>query len=174
MNTQAKKSHRLLLQALLMAANLAFSASNAFAIGTQDDMVQSPTTREFRQLDRNSDNKLSSTETKADSDFTQNFSRADTNHDGTLSLEEYGTYKSAVQKARMEEFLDDSSITAKVKAEILKDNGIKGISISVETYRGHVILSGFVDNPQQAQRAVQIASGIRGVSAVKNSLVVKN
>lgn len=175
MNTQSKKSHRLLLHTILLSANLAsFSAVNAYAIDTQDSIVQSPTTREFRQLDRNNDNKLSSTEVKADSDFAHGFSKADTNHDGTLSLDEYGTYKSAMQKARMESFLDDSSITARVKAEILKDNGIKGISISVETYHGRVILSGFVDNQQQVQRAVQVASGVRGVSAVKNSLIVKN
>lgn len=173
MNAQTRKSHRFLLQAMLMAANLAFSAGNALAIGIQDDMVQSPMSREFNKLDRNGDHKLSNTEVKSDSDFTQNFGRADTNHDETLSVEEYSSYKSAVQKARMEDFLDDSSITAKVKTELLKDNGIKGLSISVETYRGHVILSGFVDTADQARRAVQIASGIRGVSAVKNSLIVK-
>lgn len=174
MNIKTKKLHRFLLQAILMAANLACSAGNALAIGTQDDMVQTLFTSEFRKLDRNGDGMLSSEEASRDNDIGQSFVKADTNGDGKLSAEEYSNFKNAVQQARLKTFLDDSGVTAKVKTELLKDNGIKGLSISVETYRGQVILSGFVDNSQQADRAVQIASGIRGVSAVKNSLIVKD
>lgn len=65
-------------------------------------------------------------------------------------------------------------ITAKVKAALLKDRKVKGLQVNVETYRGTVLLSGFVNEEQQAQRAAEIASGIRGVTAVKNSLMVKS
>lgn len=65
-------------------------------------------------------------------------------------------------------------ITAKVKASLLKDRKVKGLQVNVETYRGTVLLSGFVNEEQQAQRAAEIASGIRGVTAVKNSLMVKS
>ena len=102
-----------------------------------------------------------------------NFDLADGNHDGVLVADEYGKFKSAMQQKQVEGFFDDSTVTAKVKAELIKDVGMKGLNISVETHKGQVILSGFVETDQQLRRAVQIASGIRGVQSVKNSLVVK-
>ncbi|HQR51450.1 MAG TPA: BON domain-containing protein [Methylophilaceae bacterium] len=157
----------------LLAIAVAGGSSNAFAIGTLNDQIQTPLIGEFRKLDRNSDTKLSNDEACRDSDIVHRFSKADGNHDGTLSAEEYGKFKSAAQRARLETYLDDSGVTAKVKAELLKDIGTKGLSISVETYQGRVILSGFVDTAQQSRRAVEIASGIRGVHSITNSLLVK-
>lgn len=164
---------RLLLQAMLLAINLACSTGNALAIGTQDDLVQSPLIGEFRKLDRNSDGKLSSTEASRDNDIAQQFSKADSNHDGALSADEYGNFKSAAQQARVAAYLDDSSVTARVKADLIKESGIESLSISVQTYHGCVILSGFVDNAQQARRAMEIASAVRGVNHVSNSLLLK-
>ena len=71
-------------------------------------------------------------------------------------------------------YVEDSVLTAKVKAALLKDLRLKGFVVKVETYKGTVLLSGFVNEEQQAQRAAEIASGIRGVTAVKNSLIVKS
>ena len=51
---------------------------------------------------------------------------------------------------------------------------LKSLKISVKTYRGEVILSGFVENAAMKQKAEQIASNIQGVRLVKNSLVVKS
>jgi hyperosmotically inducible protein len=51
---------------------------------------------------------------------------------------------------------------------------MKSLAIKVQTYHGQVILSGFVDNAAQSKRAVEIASGVRGVLSVKNSLVIKS
>ncbi|HWU82776.1 MAG TPA: BON domain-containing protein, partial [Methylophilaceae bacterium] len=80
---------------------------------------------------------------------------------------------SAAQQKRLELFLDDSAVTARVKAELVKDSGVKGLNISVETYKGEVILSGFVENEAQVRRVVEIASGVRGVQTVKNGLSVR-
>lgn len=157
----------------LLAITIASPAGNAFAFGMQDDQSQTVLHSEFKKLDRNSDKNLSREEGSRDKDIAPNFGKADTDGNGTLSAEEYGNFKGAIQQARVESYLDDSTVTAKVKAELLKDSGIKGLAIKVETYRGQVILSGFVDTEMQARRAVEIASGIRGVLAVKNSLVVK-
>jgi len=71
------------------------------------------------------------------------------------------------------EYLDDSVITAKVKALLAKDLVLKSFAISVETFRGVVILSGFVDSNDQIDRAVQIARGVKGVREVRSQLVLK-
>lgn len=160
--------------AMLVALLVIGASGHALAFGTQDDQSQSALYSEFKKLDRNSDQKLSRDEASRDSDVATDFDRADGDRNGALSSEEYGNYKSALQQARVEAYLDDSTVTAKIKAELLKDTGIKGLAIKVETHRGIVILSGFVDNEAQARRAVEISSGIRGVQSVKNSLVVKD
>jgi len=71
------------------------------------------------------------------------------------------------------EYVDDSVITTKVKAAILEDPGLKYHQISVKTFKGIVQLSGFVDSAQAVRRAGDVASGIRGVSSVRNDLIVK-
>ena len=58
---------------------------------------------------------------------------------------------------------DDGTLTAKVKTALLADEGLKGNQVKVETYRGVVQLSGFVDSADQAQRAVAAAQGVEGV-----------
>jgi len=161
------------LLAGLLALALASNVSNVLAFGTQDDQLQTSLASEFRKLDRNSNGKLSREEARRDDDIAHHFDQADTNHDGTLSTKEYGNFKSPVQRAKLEAYLDDSSVTAKIKAELLKNSGISGLAISVQTYRGRVILSGFVDTAQQARRAVEITSGIRGVHRITNSLLLK-
>jgi osmotically-inducible protein OsmY len=71
------------------------------------------------------------------------------------------------------EFFDDSVLTTKVKASILGDSRLKVMQINVETFKGVVLLSGFVDSAAAAKRAVEIARTIRGVKSVNNALVVK-
>jgi osmotically-inducible protein OsmY len=71
------------------------------------------------------------------------------------------------------EVVDDAVLTAKVKASLYNDPNVKGSEIQVETYRGEVQLSGFVAEPGDAQKAVQIARGVKGVSSVKNDIRVK-
>lgn len=69
--------------------------------------------------------------------------------------------------------VDDTVVTARVKTAFTKDDGIKGSDIAVETRKGEVILSGFVDNRLQIERAMILAKTIEGVSNVRNDLVVK-
>jgi osmotically-inducible protein OsmY len=71
------------------------------------------------------------------------------------------------------EYIDDSAITAKVKTEIFNDPVLKVLQINVESYDGVVQLSGFVDSTQTADRAVAVASTVKGVKSVKNDLVLK-
>jgi len=71
------------------------------------------------------------------------------------------------------EYVDDSVLTSKVKAEIYNDPMLKVLQINVESFKGVVQLSGFVDSSQASARAVEVAKSVKGVQSVKNSLVVK-
>lgn len=158
---------------IVLAGILASAVPAAYAFGTANDRNNTALHEEFKQLDRNEDGKLTRKEGAHDEDIASNFAKADTDKSGSLNVEEYGEYKSRLQQARVESFLDDSTVTAKVKAELLKDDGMKSLAVKVQTHHGQVILSGFVDTAAQAKRAALIASGVRGVLSVKNSLIVK-
>lgn len=71
------------------------------------------------------------------------------------------------------EVVDDALITSKVKAAFAADPEVKGTEIQVETYKGIVQLSGFVDSETMRQRAAEIARGIKGVKSVKNALLLR-
>lgn len=69
--------------------------------------------------------------------------------------------------------VDDSVITAKVKAALIADSVTKAHQIDVETYQGEVQLSGFVDAKEARARAAELARKVDGVRSVKNSLEVR-
>ncbi len=71
------------------------------------------------------------------------------------------------------EYVDDSTITTKVKADLLADDILKGFAISVETYKGIVQLSGFVNTQATKDRAGSIARKVAGVKEVRNNLIIK-
>ncbi|MBR9988050.1 MAG: BON domain-containing protein [Desulfosarcina sp.] len=71
------------------------------------------------------------------------------------------------------EYVDDSVITTKVKTQLAADDFLKSFEISVETYKGVVQLSGFVDSQNAVDKAGEIAKGVGGVKSVKNDLSVK-
>ncbi|OGR00475.1 MAG: hypothetical protein A2505_03035 [Deltaproteobacteria bacterium RIFOXYD12_FULL_55_16] len=68
--------------------------------------------------------------------------------------------------------LDDAAITAKVKTELIGDKNVKARNIEVNTGAGVVVLSGYVDSPQEANRAASLAKSVSGVVRVKNDLQV--
>jgi len=71
------------------------------------------------------------------------------------------------------EYIDDSTITTKVKAAIFSDPSLKVFQINVETFKGEVQLSGSVDSDQIVNKAGEVARGVGGVKSVKNDLIVK-
>jgi hyperosmotically inducible protein len=72
------------------------------------------------------------------------------------------------------EYVDDSVITTKVKSLLANDDFFKSFhQISVETYKGVVQLSGFVNSQQAVDKAGQLARSVPGVKSVKNDLIVK-
>jgi osmotically-inducible protein OsmY len=80
---------------------------------------------------------------------------------------------STPKKAGTGEYIDDSVITTKVKAAILDDPMLKVFQVNVETFKGEVQLSGFVDSAKAAAKAGEVARGVKGVKSVKNNLIVK-
>ncbi len=72
------------------------------------------------------------------------------------------------------EFVDDSVITSKVKAQIFDDPNLKVLQINVETFKGKVQLSGFVNSVAASTRAVEVARSVKGVKSVTNSIIIKN
>lgn len=72
------------------------------------------------------------------------------------------------------EYLDDSAITAKIKTKLLADPVVSGFAVSVETFRGKVVLSGFVNSQAQIDRVVALAREVPGVREVQSALVLKS
>jgi hypothetical protein len=71
------------------------------------------------------------------------------------------------------EFVDDSVITTKVKSLLAEDDFLKSFQIGVESFKGTVQLSGFVNSQQAVNKAGEIVMSVKGVKSVKNDLIVK-
>jgi osmotically-inducible protein OsmY len=72
------------------------------------------------------------------------------------------------------EYVDDSVITTKVKAAFAEDPTVKATQVSVETFKGTVQLSGFVDSRDEERRAVELARQVKGVQSVKDDMVLRS
>ncbi len=70
--------------------------------------------------------------------------------------------------------IDDSVITGKVKAALIADPTTKAHQIEVETFKGTVQLSGWVDTDNARSRATEVARNVQGVKDVKNSLGLRS
>jgi hyperosmotically inducible protein len=160
---------------VLMLAALAIGVASieAHAFGTANDVDTSGYSKSFKSLDTDNDGTLTRDEASKEELFAKHFKAADTNHDGKLTEEEYTKYRSAHEKNETKRVMSDSWITSKVKAALIKDEGMKGMKVSVKTFDGMVQLSGFVDTEAQIKQAEKVAAGVEGVKSVKNSLVLK-
>ena len=77
---------------------------------------------------------------------------------------------STSQKEGTGEYIDDSVITTKVKAAIFNEPSLKSAEINVETFKGVVQLSGFVNSQTDINKATEIARSVKGVTSVKNDM----
>ena len=71
------------------------------------------------------------------------------------------------------EYIDDTVITTKVKAAILNEETLKSAEVNVETFKGVVQLSGFVNSEADIAKAAQVAREVKGVTSVKNDMRLK-
>lgn len=72
------------------------------------------------------------------------------------------------------EYVDDATITTRVKTRFAEDARVSAMRISVETLKGEVQLSGFAASQDEKNHAAEIASGVPGVSKVRNNIVVRS
>lgn len=157
-----------------MAAALIGAAGTVAAASAAGPEKAMPAYPEFSKLDTNRDGFLSRDETRKITGFDKAFKEADDDRDGKLDAAEFTKAQAIHDRVRAGQYVDDTVITAKVKAALLKDPVVSGFAVSVETRKGVVLLSGFVQNDNQARRAVQIASAVQGVVTVKNALAIKS
>lgn len=68
--------------------------------------------------------------------------------------------------------VEDANITARVKSQLLWNANTHGLDIHVDTENGHVRMSGNVNNPREAELAMQIARNTRGVQTVTNLIQI--
>jgi len=71
------------------------------------------------------------------------------------------------------EYIDDTVITGKVKSAILDEPSLKSAEINVETFKGVVQLSGFVNSRSDINKAAEIARSVKGVKSVKDDMRLK-
>ncbi len=71
------------------------------------------------------------------------------------------------------EYIEDSVITAKVKTAVLNEPTLKSSEVNVETYKGVVQLSGFVNSEDDIKKATEVARAVKGVTSVKNDMHLK-
>jgi hyperosmotically inducible protein len=69
--------------------------------------------------------------------------------------------------------IDDTAVTSKVKSALFADPGIKSFDLKVETRKGEVQLSGFVDNQDQVERAISTTRAVEGVRSIQNGISLK-
>jgi osmotically-inducible protein OsmY len=79
----------------------------------------------------------------------------------------------ASKKESPGEYFDDAVITTKVKAAVLEEPSLKSAEINVETLKGTVQLTGFVNSRADIDKAVQVAKSVKGVKSVKNDMILK-
>ncbi len=77
------------------------------------------------------------------------------------------------EQSTVGEYVDDAVITTRVKAKLADDPMVSALSVSVETLRGEVQLSGFAKSLAESQRAEAVARQTPGVKGVRNSLVIR-
>jgi len=159
----------------LLTVTLTLSATSLQAYAfDMNEINQSNYEKAFQILDVDNSASISKEEAKKSDYFSnKHFTLADANHDGNINQEEFTNYQSKMEKKNLKRVISDSTITSKIKSNLLKDEGLKSLRVSVETHQGVVILSGFVKTEGQKNQAEKIAEKTEGVTDVKNRLELK-
>jgi hyperosmotically inducible protein len=148
------------LGALATAPTLAAPAQNASAPS-------------FKVYDSNADGTVSQAEFLIQGGHEQAFHEGDANRDNRLSSAEFPRASAHNERLRAGQGVDDAWISAKVKALLVRDQEVKGLDVKVQTHKGLVLLSGWVDDADQIAQAEKIARGVEGVKMVSNDLRIK-
>ncbi len=156
-----------------MKLNRAVPCATAICLATCAVPVLAADNAKFDQLDKNRDGVITRDEVRHIKDYARAFSEADANKDGKLDRDEFVTAEAIHDRILAGKYVSDSVLTAKVKAALLKEPELKSLDVSVETLRGEVLLSGFVNDDRQRQKAMKAAVAVNGVALVKDAMVVR-
>ena len=135
--------------------------------------AQAPSSERFQLLDANSDGFVTREEAGALSGFDAAFNEGDENRDGRLDVTEFIKADAYYGRLRTGAYVDDGVLTAKVKTALLRERGLKSMDVNVETNRGRVLLSGWVENEEQRKRALNVARHVEGVVEVRDGMNVR-
>ena len=152
-----------------LAIGVAALAANS-AVAADKTAVQNP---KFVKLDKDRDGYLSRQEIEKVPGYEKAFNEADDDRDGRLNRDEFLKAEANYDRMRAATYASDTVLTTKVKAALLKSPGMKSLDVNVETYDGQVLLSGFVRDPDQRAKAIDIASRVEGAKTVKDALILR-
>lgn len=159
---------RSVLKLTLAGALGAFTA--ALALAAPAERASAPG---FAVYDRDKDGAVSQAEFLVQGGHEQAFHEGDANRDNRLSSDEFTKASTHNDRLKADKGVDDAWISAKVKALLLKDEQVRGLDVTVQTHKGMVLLSGWVDDADQIAQAEKIARGVEGVKMVSNDLRIK-
>ncbi|MBI2961195.1 MAG: BON domain-containing protein [Betaproteobacteria bacterium] len=155
--------------AALVCAGMAPAAPVAWAAEVAATMSVEA---KFQALDANRSGFITKGEVRRYRDYGRAFDEADQDRDGKLNADEFIKSEAIYQRLRAAEYIDDSIITAKVKAALLKE--MNSADVKVETQRGRVLLSGHVADKAQRAKALKVAASVSGVVKVEDRLAFKS
>ena len=127
----------------------------------------------FRALDKDRDGFLTKGEVGQVRDYGKAFDQADANKDAKLDVDEFIQAESIHSGQMAMAYVSDAAITAKVKTALLRERDLKSLAVNVETDKGRVQLSGWVENDWQRRKAMTVASKVDGVKEVKDGMNVR-
>ena len=153
----------------IVTACLAAPAAHASTGASPTPAAPAPSAG-FTLYDRDRDGRVSADEFRAQGGDAQAFRAADRDGDNRLSPREFA--QASRHPAKGARFVPDAWITAQVKAQLNRDL-VRDGSVDVRTHKGMVLLSGWVHEPREIERAERIVRGVRGVSLVSNDLRVR-
>ncbi|WP_260293182.1 BON domain-containing protein [Sedimenticola hydrogenitrophicus] len=157
---------------LALTAQGTGATENSTAPAERAEQPENPATQ-FTEIDSNGDGLLSQAEFSALEFKEGSFNAADTDGNGSLDQSEFVKARSISERLAVKEYATDSWITTKVKAVLIKEDMLEGMTIGVETRDGVVQLSGWVKNRDQMEKAQSLASEVKGVRRVENDLKIE-
>ena len=173
MKSDSRKTKAVTMSIVLAGVAFALPPALAADAGTTDKAGSTPVDRDFARLDANHDGFLSRSEVRGIRGYGTAFAEADENHDGRLSQDEFIKAEAIYTREQAASYVDDTLLTTKVKAALMKELKLDSADVSVKTEGGQVLLAGFVDNTRQRDQALRTAGKVSGVVAVRNGLVVR-
>ena len=158
-----------------MAVILAASGAGVVASAAYAEAGDAPQANRatFRSLDKNGDGYLARNEVSQIGSYAKSFDLADENRDGKLSPDEFIKAESIRERELAGAYVGDATLTTKVKVALARELELKSLDVHVETDKGRVLLSGWVDSASQQKKAYQVASRVDGVKLVKDGMTVR-